>query len=66
MTSETKRARKMRAQAERTGFEPADPVSRITGLANRRFRPLSHLSGSDFFESDDFATQELGTTVFSP
>ena len=31
-------------QAERTGFEPAEPVSRFTDLANRRFRPLSHRS----------------------
>ena len=31
--------------AERTGFEPADRCYPITGLANRRFRPLSHLSG---------------------
>ncbi len=32
--------------AERSGFEPEKPVSRLTGLAIRRFRPLSHLSGS--------------------
>ena len=31
-------------EAERTGFEPVMPVSRHTGLAIRRFRPLSHLS----------------------
>ncbi len=31
--------------AERSGFEPEMPVSRHTGLAIRRFRPLSHLSG---------------------
>lgn len=30
--------------AERTGFEPVKPLSRLTGLAIRRFRPLSHLS----------------------
>ncbi len=29
---------------ERTGFEPVDELSPVTGLANRRFRPLSHLS----------------------
>jgi hypothetical protein len=29
---------------ERTGFEPADRVAPVTDLANRRFRPLSHLS----------------------
>ena len=32
-------------KAERSGFEPEMPVSRHTGLAIRRFRPLSHLSG---------------------
>ena len=31
-------------QTERTGFEPAEPVARLTDLANRRFRPLSHRS----------------------
>jgi hypothetical protein len=31
-------------KAERSGFEPEMPVSRHTGLAIRRFRPLSHLS----------------------
>lgn len=31
-------------QTERTGFEPAEPVSQFTDLANRRFRPLSHRS----------------------
>lgn len=30
--------------AERGGFEPPRPVSQSNGLANRRFRPLSHLS----------------------
>ncbi len=30
--------------AERTGFEPAVRFDPYTGLANRRFRPLSHLS----------------------
>lgn len=29
---------------ERTGFEPADQCDPVTGLANQRFRPLSHLS----------------------
>lgn len=32
--------------AERTGFEPAVRFNPYIGLANRRFRPLSHLSGS--------------------
>ncbi len=32
------------AETERGGFEPPRPVSRPNGLANRRFRPLSHLS----------------------
>ena len=36
--------------AERSGFEPEMPVSRHTGLAIRRFRPLSHLSGVNFGE----------------
>src|SRR5262245_1605510 len=31
--------------AERTGFEPAEGFDPFTDLANRRFRPLSHLSG---------------------
>ena len=35
-------------KAERSGFEPEMPVSRHTGLAIRRFRPLSHLSGAIF------------------
>ncbi len=30
--------------AERGGFEPPRPLSEPNGLANRRFRPLSHLS----------------------
>src|SRR5436305_1020457 len=33
-----------RARAERTGFEPAEGCDPFTDLANRRFRPLSHLS----------------------
>jgi integrase len=33
------------AEAERTGFEPVNRLSPVTGLANRRYRPLSHLSG---------------------
>jgi integrase len=31
---------------ERGGFEPPKPVSQFNGLANRRYRPLSHLSCS--------------------
>ena len=31
-------------KAERGGFEPPKPVSQFNGLANRRYRPLSHLS----------------------
>ena len=38
--------------AERAGFEPAIPVARDTGFRNRRFQPLSHLSG---VESVNFA-----------
>ena len=30
--------------AERAGFEPADEVTPINGLASRRIRPLCHLS----------------------
>src|SRR4051794_8188451 len=33
-------------KAERTGFEPVDGCYPVTGLANRRYRPLSHLSGT--------------------
>ena len=32
-------------KAERTGFEPAVGCDTYTDLANRRYRPLSHLSG---------------------
>ncbi len=32
------------SEAERTGFEPAEGCDPFTDLANRRFRPLSHLS----------------------
>jgi len=32
---------------ERGGFEPPIPLSQYNGLANRRFRPLSHLSWVD-------------------
>lgn len=32
--------------AERTGFEPVMQCYPHTGLANRRYRPLSHLSGA--------------------
>ncbi len=35
-----------RLEAERGGFEPPKPVSQFNGLANRRYRPLSHLSRS--------------------
>ena len=31
-------------KTERGGFEPPRPVSQSNGLANRRYRPLSHLS----------------------
>ena len=33
-------------QTERGGFKPPKPVSQFNGLANRRYRPLSHLSCS--------------------
>ena len=38
-------------QAERTGFEPAVGFDPYTDLANRRFRPLSHLSNRPFFKA---------------
>jgi hypothetical protein len=38
-------------KAERSGFEPEMPVSRHTGLAIRRFRPLSHLSENLFLRA---------------
>ena len=52
--------------AERAGFEPAIPVARDTGFRNRRFQPLSHLSG---VESVNFAVvnnckSPLATTYF--
>jgi hypothetical protein len=37
-------ARRHCSLAERGGFEPPKPVSQFNGLANRRYRPLSHLS----------------------
>ena len=43
-------------QAERTGFEPVVEFYPHTGLANRRYRPLSHLSGS----SGEGETSDLG------
>jgi hypothetical protein len=33
--------------AERTGFEPAEGSDAFTDLANRRIRPLCHLSRDD-------------------
>ena len=42
MSLEKKAFREM--QTERGGFEPPKPVSQFNGLANRRYRPLSHLS----------------------
>ena len=47
-------------EAERSGFEPEMPVSRHTGLAIRRFRPLSHLSGA---QSDCQASRRPLRTV---
>ncbi len=34
--------------AERQGFEPWEELSPLNDLANRRFRPLSHLSAVEF------------------
>ena len=31
--------------AERTGFEPVEPVAQLGSLANYWFQPLTHLSG---------------------
>ena len=39
--------------AERGGFEPPRPVAQSNGLANRRYRPLSHLSGRGGDDPDD-------------
>ncbi len=30
--------------AERTGFEPVEPLVQLTGLAIQRLQPLGHLS----------------------
>jgi hypothetical protein len=38
---------------ERGGFEPPKPVSQFNGLANRRYRPLSHLSREKADDSAD-------------
>ena len=34
--------------AERTGFEPVEPVAQLGSLANYWFQPLTHLSGHAF------------------
>src|SRR5687767_2507686 len=44
MMADCTRRSSVRLEAERTGFEPAVGFDPYTGLANRRFRPLSHLS----------------------
>ncbi len=41
--------------AETTGFEPAEGFDPFTDLANRRFRPLSHVSGSIFIDFRQFS-----------
>jgi hypothetical protein len=33
-------------RAERVGFEPTEAVTRLNGLASRRYKPLCHLSES--------------------
>jgi hypothetical protein len=43
--SSGRKIRRKSLPAERAGFEPARQLSPSTDLANRRFRPLSHLSG---------------------
>jgi hypothetical protein len=42
--SSGRKIRRKSLPAERAGFEPARQLSPSTDLANRRFRPLSHLS----------------------
>ena len=51
-----------RASAERGGFEPPKPVSQFNGLANRRYRPLSHLSSAGVSGSADSpSSNPIGT-----
>ena len=40
-------------QAERQGFEPWDPLTRVNGFRDRPIRPLWHLSG--------FGVAKIGT-----
>src|SRR5262249_60630196 len=49
-----------RCAAERTGFEPVEGCYPLTGLANRRYRPLSHLSIAPFPEDSSRATSFSG------
>jgi hypothetical protein len=42
-----------KSEAERTGFEPAVGCYPYTDLANRRFRPLSHLSRVSYAPNSD-------------
>ena len=41
--------------AEGAGFEPADPRTRVGGLANPWFKPLTHPSKMDRYKDNDFA-----------
>ena len=60
-------------KAERSGFEPEMPFARHTGLAIRRFRPLSHLSiqadnvteWNSFSQVQEHCFHVLKATLFS-
>ncbi len=49
--------------AERTGFEPVKSLSTLTGLAIRRFRPLSHLSEGSHSSDQVYVFARLGFGV---
>ncbi len=51
--------------AERTGFEPVKSLSTLTGLAIRRFRPLSHLSEGSHSSDLVYVFARLGFVVKS-
>lgn len=51
--------------AERTGFEPAEGFDPFTDLANRRFRPLSHLSDASTRDSEPAAPAN-GRAITAP
>src|SRR5262249_9061120 len=52
--------------AERTGFEPVVENYPHTALANRRYRPLSHLSGAVRYSTDEgYSLRSSGARVRS-